>query len=160
MAFKLLTNLNESVKAELEHQALLEDFTSELFGDMAAASYDDYAAAWDRAKDAVRDPEAIEEAQAALDRAGERDWVQQTSDAAREKKRATNRTLGIKEEGDPEKGDIVVLGAAGLGQIVDVDGPSEQVIIRNKAGEEKVVKMSMLLGPKTVNGKKSWALTR
>lgn len=158
MAFELLTNLNESVKADEQHRALLEEFTSELFGDTAAASYDDYVAAWERGKE-VLEPTELEEAQAAMDRAGEREWMQQTAAKSAEMQRDKERTLGIKPKGAPEEGHIVVLGAGGLGQIVATDPESEAVIIRDRQGNEKVFKNAELLGPKMVNGKMTWALS-
>lgn len=166
MAFELLTNLNESVKADEQHRALLEDFTSELFGDTSAASYDDYVAAWERGKEVLEKQLTemkaselyTEMSQGAMDRAGEREWMAQVSQDSGDMKRAKQKTLGLTDKSAPAEGEVVVLGAGGLGSIVAVDAESASVIIRDKSGTEKVFKNDDLLGPKMVNGKKAWAL--
>ena len=161
MAYKLLTNLNESVRENEEYQALVESVICEFFGDQAASTPEECAALWDAAKDAVRseqqEPLTEQGENAAMARAGERDWVQQASKDSDERQDNKNRTLGIKPKGAPEEGQLVVM-QGGVGRIVAIDAVDKQVIVQNKQGQEKVFKMDQLVGPKNVNGKLAWAL--
>jgi hypothetical protein len=159
MAFKLLETLNESVRENEEYQALVESVICEFFGDQAASTPEECAALWDAAKDAVRSEQGTltEVENAAMARAGERDWVKQAAADSTERQDNKDRTLGIKKKGQPEEGHLVVM-QGGVGRIVAVDAVDKAVIIQNKQGQEKVFKMDQLLGPKNVNGKMAWAL--
>jgi len=159
MAYELLTSLNESVRENEEYEKIVESVILEFFGDQAASTPEECAAAWERAKEAVRDPEPLEEQgeNAAMARAGERDWVRQAAQDSTDREDVKNRTLGIKATGVPAEGNPVIM-QGGVGQVVAVDAQDKQVIVRGKDGQEKVFKFSDLAGPKEVNGKLAWAL--
>lgn len=157
MAYKLLTNLNKSVQEKEEYEALVESVICEFFGDTAASTPEECEALWAAATDADLTEMNNRGENAAMARAGEREWMQQAAQDSDERAEAKNRTLGIKAKGEPETGHFVVM-QGGVGKIVAVDTVDKQVIIQNKQGQEKVFKMDQLLGPKNVNGKLAWAL--
>ncbi len=157
MKLNFLQSINESANEEAAHLALLEQTITDVFGDQAIASVADHKVMWTAAKDSTT---TISEAStASMSRAGERDWIQDATARQDEKKALKDKALGIKPKTDhmPSKGDMVAL-ASGIGKIVDTDEKTKQVIIQDKAGNEKVFPMAQLVGPKTVQGKQAWAL--
>jgi hypothetical protein len=154
MTFNLLTQINESAKIEQKHVDLVTDAVKNTFGDQAAATIVECETAWDNGKD-ISDNESLQEARmtAAQGRSTESDWLQTMKDDEQKK----DNKLGINQTAIPKNGDAVIL-QGGIGQVVEVDPKSKQVIIKNKAGQEKGFNFADLAGPREVQGKKAWAL--
>lgn len=161
MRYDLLSQVNESARADDEYVQLVERAIDILGFDRNEVICTES----DLEKFLVRvsGRKLLEQREgAAMARAGEREWL---ADLARERETKDTeyqqpKKLGIpRETAKPAEGQRIVLpGRGGIGSIVALDLQHNQVMIRDKAGREFVVKMDELVGPKMVGKDATWML--
>ena len=155
MAYTLLTDLNKIAKEEDEYKTLYETVMSDFFG-CDLEDLEKMAELWVNAEE-PKELTDLSEAEAAMGRRAEREWMQQAADAS-QKEEEPSTSLGIKSNRVPKVGNMVVLGN-GVGYIAGVEPTDELVSIKdNRSGQEKVFKFANLAGPKMVNGEMAWKL--
>lgn len=161
MDYTLLTQVNESVVEHEHYEQLIEQTIDvlEFDRDQVIHTNEEYEQFLEQIKN--RPLLEMNGERAGIARSGEMEWMRDVSKQKQQKDYGPRIGISKNKQVAPEEGQRVVMpGKGGIGQIVALDLEHNQIMIRDKAGREFVVKRDELAGPKQVGKFTTWMIAK